>query len=87
MYTSSLIEHLKAVEPKEGNTPKRSRSQEITKLRVEINHIEMKNYIQNQKETTKKPIKQNKTKTKTNKQTNKQKNPGSSFFEKNQQLR
>ena len=64
VYTSSLIAHLKAVEQKEANTPKRSRSQEITKLRVEINHIETKNYIKNPKET-----KRNKTKAKYIKQT------------------
>jgi hypothetical protein len=40
-YTSSLITHLKALEQKEANTPKRSRLQEIVKLRVEINQIEI----------------------------------------------
>ena len=50
-YTSSIIAHLKALEQKEINTPKRSRRHEITKLRAEINHIEMKNYIKNQKQT------------------------------------
>ena len=47
-YIISLIAHLKALEQKEANTPKRSRRQEITKFRVEINHIQMKNYIKNQ---------------------------------------
>ena len=33
-YTSSLTGHLKALEPKEGNSPKRSRWKEIIKLRT-----------------------------------------------------
>jgi predicted FMN-binding regulatory protein PaiB len=41
-YTSSLTAHLKALEQKEANTPKRSRLQEIIKLRAEINQIEAK---------------------------------------------
>ena len=45
-YTSSLTAHLKALERKEGNIPKRSRWQEIIKLRVEINQIETKRTIQ-----------------------------------------
>ena len=57
VYTSSLIAHQKAVEQKKANTPKRSRNQEITKLRVEINHIETKNYIKNQKQTNKQKTK------------------------------
>jgi hypothetical protein len=36
-YTVSLTAHLKAVEPKEANTPKRSRQQEIIKLRGKKN--------------------------------------------------
>jgi hypothetical protein len=36
-YTSSLTAHLKALEQKEANTPKRRRQQEIIKLRAEIN--------------------------------------------------
>jgi hypothetical protein len=36
-YTSSLTAHLKALEQKEANTPKRSRQQKIIKLRAEIN--------------------------------------------------
>ena len=39
-YTSCLIAHLKALEQKEANTPKRSRRQEIIKLRAEINQVE-----------------------------------------------
>jgi hypothetical protein len=41
-YTSSLTAHLKALEQKEANTSKRSRWQEIIKLRAEINQIETK---------------------------------------------
>jgi hypothetical protein len=41
-YTSSLTAHLKALEQKEANTPKRSRWQEIIKLRAEINQVETK---------------------------------------------
>jgi hypothetical protein len=36
-YTSSLTAQLKALEQKEANSPKRSRRQEIIKLRAEIN--------------------------------------------------
>jgi hypothetical protein len=50
-YTSSLREHLKALEKKEANTPKRSRQQEIIKLRVEINQIEIKRTIQRMNKT------------------------------------
>jgi hypothetical protein len=39
-YTSSLTAHLKALQPKEANTPKRSREQEIIKLMAEINQVE-----------------------------------------------
>ena len=45
-YTSSLTAHLKALEQKEANRPKRNRPQEIIKLRVEINQIETKRTIQ-----------------------------------------
>ena len=41
-YTSSLTAHLEALELKEANSPKRSRQQEIIKLRAEINQIETK---------------------------------------------
>jgi hypothetical protein len=44
-YTSSLTAHLKALEQKEANSPKRSRWQEIIKLKAEINHIETKRTI------------------------------------------
>jgi hypothetical protein len=41
-----LTAHLKALEQKEVNTPKRSRGQEIIKLRAEINQVETKRTIQ-----------------------------------------
>ena len=47
--TSSLTTHLKDLEQKESNSPKRSRRQEIIKLRAEINQVETKkNYTKNQ---------------------------------------
>jgi hypothetical protein len=42
-YTSSLKAHLEALEQKEANTTKRTRQQEIIKLRAEINQVETKN--------------------------------------------
>jgi hypothetical protein len=39
-HTSSLTTHLKALEKKEANSPKRSRRQEIIKLRGKINQVE-----------------------------------------------
>ena len=45
-YTSSLTAHLKALEQKEATSPKRSRWQEIIKLRAEINQVETKRTIQ-----------------------------------------
>jgi hypothetical protein len=45
-YTSSLTAHLKALEQKEANSPKRSRQQERIKLRAEINQVETKRTIQ-----------------------------------------
>jgi hypothetical protein len=44
-HTSSLIAHLKVLEQKETNSPKRSRWQEIIKLRAEINQVETKRTI------------------------------------------
>jgi hypothetical protein len=41
-YSSSLTAHLKALEQKEVNAPKRIRQQEIIKLRAKINQVEMK---------------------------------------------
>ena len=45
-YTSSLTAHLKALEQKEANTPKRSRRQEVVNLGAEINQVETKRTIQ-----------------------------------------
>jgi hypothetical protein len=41
-HTSSLTAHLKALEQKEGNSPKRSRWQDIIKIRAEITQEETK---------------------------------------------
>jgi hypothetical protein len=44
-----LTAHLKALEQKEANSPKRSRWQEIIKIRDEMNQVETKkNYTKNQ---------------------------------------
>ena len=51
VYISSLTAHLKALEQKEANTPKRSRGQEIIKFRAEISQIETKRTIQRINET------------------------------------
>jgi hypothetical protein len=45
-YISSLTAHLKTLEQKEANSPKRSRGQEIIKLRAEINQVETKRTMQ-----------------------------------------
>jgi hypothetical protein len=50
-YTSSLTVHLEALEQKEANSPKRSRQQEIIKLRAEINQVETKRTIQHINQT------------------------------------
>ena len=39
-YTRSLRAQLKALEQKEANSPRRSRRQEIIKIRAEINQVE-----------------------------------------------
>jgi hypothetical protein len=39
-HTSSLTTHLKSLEKKEANSPKRSRQQEIFKVRGKINQVE-----------------------------------------------
>ena len=44
--SSDLTAHLKALEQKEANLPRRSRNEEIIKLRGEINKIETKRSIQ-----------------------------------------
>jgi hypothetical protein len=45
-HISSLTTHLKPLEQKEANSPKRSRRQEIIKLWDEINQVETKRTIQ-----------------------------------------
>jgi hypothetical protein len=45
-YTSSLTAHIEALKLKEENSPKRSRWQEVIKLRVENNQVETKRTIQ-----------------------------------------
>jgi hypothetical protein len=45
-YTSSLTKHLEGLEQKKANSPKRSRQQEIIKLRAEINQVETKRTTQ-----------------------------------------
>ena len=50
-YTSSLTAHLKSLEQKKANSPKKSRQQEIINLRAEINQVETKRTIQRIKQT------------------------------------
>jgi hypothetical protein len=50
-YTNSLTAHLKDLEQKEANSPKKRRGQEIIKLRAEINQVETKRTIQRIKKT------------------------------------
>ena len=45
-YTCSLTEHLEALERKEANLPKRTKLQELIKLRAEIKEVETKRTIQ-----------------------------------------
>ena len=45
-YSNNLTEHLRVLEQKEANSPKRNRRQEIVKLRAGINQIETKKTIQ-----------------------------------------
>ena len=45
-HISSLTTHLKALEQKEANSPKRCKLQEIIKLRGEINQVETRRIIQ-----------------------------------------
>jgi hypothetical protein len=45
-HASSLTAHLKTLEQKEANSPKRSRQQEIIKLMAENNQIETKRTTQ-----------------------------------------
>ena len=52
-HISSLTTHLKRLEEKEANSPKRSRRQEIIKLRGEINQVETRRLF---KELTKRGV-------------------------------
>ena len=45
-YTRSLTANLKSLEQKGANSPRRSRREEIIKLRAEINTVETKRTIQ-----------------------------------------
>jgi hypothetical protein len=45
-YINNLKAHLRALEQKEANSPKRSRRQEIVKLGAEINQTETKKTMQ-----------------------------------------
>jgi len=45
-YISSLMKHLSALEQKEANTPRKSRRQEIIKLRTQMNQVETKRTVQ-----------------------------------------
>ena len=45
-HTTSLTTHLKVLELKEANSPKRSRQQEIIKFRGKINQVETRRTIQ-----------------------------------------
>jgi hypothetical protein len=51
-YTSTLTAHLKTLEQKEANSPKRSRWHEIIKLRAEINQVETRRTIQRINQTS-----------------------------------
>jgi hypothetical protein len=46
VHTNSLTTHLKALEQKEANSPKRSRQKEIITLRGEINQVETRRTFQ-----------------------------------------
>ena len=46
VYNNSLTAHLKSLEQKEANTPKRNRLQEIIKLRAKFNQIATERIIQ-----------------------------------------
>jgi hypothetical protein len=50
-YTNNLTAHLRALEQKEANSPKKSRRQEIVKLRTKISQIETKKTIQGMSKT------------------------------------
>jgi hypothetical protein len=44
--THNITAHLKALEEKEANTPKKSKGQEKIKLRTDINQLETKRMIE-----------------------------------------
>ena len=50
-YTNNLTAHLRALEQKEANPPKRSRGHDIVKLKGEINQIETERTIQRMNKT------------------------------------
>jgi hypothetical protein len=77
-YTSNLSAHLRALEQKVANSPKRSRRQEIVKLRTKINQIETKKTIQKKKKKGRK--KERKRKKSTNPK-------ASSFFESTREIK
>ena len=52
-HTNNLTTQLRAIEQKEANSPKRSRRQEIVKIRAETNQVETKKTIQRINETKK----------------------------------
>jgi hypothetical protein len=56
IYTSSLTAHLSALDQKEANTSKRSRWQEIVKLKAEINQVETKRTNQEKINKIDKPL-------------------------------
>jgi hypothetical protein len=45
-YSRNLIEHMKAEEQKEGNTPKKNKQKGIIQLMAEINQLETKTMVQ-----------------------------------------
>jgi hypothetical protein len=47
-YTNNLTAHLRTLEQKEANSPKRNRGQEIVKFRAEISQIETNKTIMNE---------------------------------------
>ena len=50
-HTTVLIAHLRTLEQKEADSPRRSRCQNILKLRTEVNKMETKKAIQRISET------------------------------------
>jgi hypothetical protein len=52
-YTNNLTAHLRALEQNKANLHKRSRRQEIVKLRAEINQVETNKTIQKNQQNQK----------------------------------